>query len=237
MTRKIVVFRPPGRQSGMALLLALWLLVLGTLIGCTWYMECLYASRLSGNRCSRQVALDMAHTGLALTIAYFTAIMEANREWPLNRIFAGADGILGPCRPSLASNQNPVDPSMAWITPLSRLTNACGDDGTVDNIGANGISVFRRHGVMEYCLSGSGSEGVRIGHIWVKISDNPEPDNDPAVDQDSLMILRVIAAAANTTDVHENEESVRNAIVAMEAWLQRETDGTIIVLSSREVTL
>ncbi len=236
MKNSLTISCQADRQSGMALMIALWLLAIGTLMGCTWYMECLFAARMSDNRSSRQMAFAMAHTGISIATSLITAVMAANPQLLPGSLFTGADGILGPCFPAPASIHDPVDPSMAWITPLGQLANACGDDGTVIPVGAGGIDVFRNHGILEYCLSAPCSEGSRIGHIWVKISDNPESDNDAATDQDSIMILRAIAAAENGTDVIRRDESVRNSIVVLEAWLRRETDGMITILSLRELT-
>jgi len=77
-----------------------------------------------------------------------------------------------------------------------------------------------------------------VAHAWAKVSDNFEADGNSGSDSDGLVILRVTAAALNlpSDGAATGGTPWRNAVVTLEAWLKRREDGSLAVISLREVT-
>ena len=231
-------------NRGVALVSALLLLALGTLLGTFWYTTVRLKVGMAENDSSRRSALVMAYSGYSLMVATLSALFESDPHLVWDRLFAGADGV-SLCSPSFSDEAwNPVDPFSAWRAPFGTLSNRCGDDGTLAGFAAipngldpAGLPVFQANsGEIFYCFSALCSEGKQVGQVWFKISNNPEPAGNMLKDQDGKAVLRVLAAGKGSFMDAPNSMSARNSLAALEAWLELNKDKELQVLSLREIT-
>jgi hypothetical protein len=190
--------------------------------------------------------------GFALNVIRKTA--RENPSWNWNSYLAGPDGIMAPCSLVGEARYNPISVSAAIQCRFGELCNNCWDDGVLQDliagrvlIGPLGLSLRKANdgSARPFLPPNPGScspwsdahLSPAIAHVWLKISDNNELDNNPAVDTDSVVILRILAAAKNLPfDGPSLTGKQRNSVARLEAWLRRNADGSLTVLSVRQVT-
>lgn len=245
-------------QSGSALMVVLLILLMVTALGTAQMAEALLESRITSNDLSYRQALVAAHSVLNLAVDGLARLgggARTNAAWTWNSILTGPDGVMESCLLSGFSRLDPVRLFDASASPLGSICNTCGDDGTLQDwitgswvVGRSGIQIWSvagggtRYAQTPEAQSCTGSQSSArselIAHAWVKVSDNAEPDGNKGVDTDSVTILRVIAAAANLPGDARiaGASSRRNSVATLEAWLKRNSDGSLSVLSIREVT-
>lgn len=231
-------------SRGVALISALLLLAVFTLLGAFWYLTVRLKVGMAENDASRRSALTMAYSGYSLMTVTLSALFEADPLLAWDRVFTGADGV-SPCPSSFSEETwNPVDPFSAWQAPWGILSNRCGDDGTLVGFSAipngldpAGLMVFQTNsGEILYCLSNPCGPGKLVGQVWFKISNNPEPAGNMLQDQDGKAVLRVLASTRGSFLDAPDSLSARNSLAAIEAWLALSEDRELQVLSLRELT-
>ncbi len=234
--------RSPGTQ-GMALISALLVLTVGLLIGISFCLSTQLAESLAANEGCRHSARAVAFSGYSLAAADLSALAEASPEFSWDQLFQGEDGVVSCSGSFSAENLNPLDPVDAWKTPIGVLRNRCWDDGTLG--GLSGLPYrMGPEGWLVYPVTGGGfsfgSGGLAggqdlVGHLWIRISDNREPDGNIYKDTDGKAVLRVLAAVRGAVFDVPGRTAARNSVAALEAWLAHSKDSAFRVLSLRQV--
>ena len=233
-----------GQESGFALLIALIVLALLSVLGLYLSLAATAEVRISDNYESYVQARAAALAGLS----HARALMRGLR---FDDLLQGPDGVHNTSKSSLArartlANRTPVDWTVARMLdiqdPSASLAGLV-DDGTMSmgkNAAGNGVELIPPFGIAQTVKNPSGSGTVVVSRYFVKVSDNSgeaseiaaDPGNDPFHDGDGQIIVRSMGVAQTFSEETKNGAR-KNSLVVFEARFKHmsmfELDSPLVV--------
>ena len=237
------------RQNGSTLLAAMLVALLASALTGAILTDTLAEAHIAVTELEGEISIRTAHSMLRLAIGELALALDATHATDWSAILAGPVGLFDSCGPP---DLNPVRPEDAALSSLGTLCAACGDDGTlpwpmggVPIIGKAGLLVLSSATIHQRLISppesqacGSIAEASAADmQVWFKLSDNPEPDDDPARDTDALAILRIVIARRGrpSSTGRQATGGLLNTVVVLESWLGIGENSKLRVISVREI--
>jgi Tfp pilus assembly protein PilX len=222
----------PGREEGMAVMIALIALSLFSLIGLYMAFNSTTELRVSDNYESRVQATYAAQAGLQHARELLKGLNHAD-------LLAGPDGTYNNSSSYLAqartySFRNPLDWALARSVDIANPSiSGIADDGVLNtgNVGGvNGTSLIPQTGISTSVTNPYGSGTVILSRYLVKVTDNngdatelvADPLDNPFVDGDGIIIIRSMGIAQTVRETGGG--AVRaNSVAVFEARYKSKT--------------